>query len=68
MDGRDPWFCVDGKGGHGQCTPESPPAYNTSIVYTNGTARFGTRERPHVQVDDNGDLVALTTSVKHCQD
>jgi hypothetical protein len=34
VDGRDPWFCVDGKGGHGRCTPDSPPAYNTTIVPT----------------------------------
>jgi hypothetical protein len=68
LTGRDPWFCVDGRGGHGRCTADSPPAYNTTIIYTNGTAKFGTRERPHVQVDDEGNLIALTTSVKHCQD
>merc|ERR1740130_1300199 len=72
VDGRDPWFCVDGKGGHGRCTPDSLPAYNTTVVYSNGTdriiAKFGTRERPHVQTDDDGNLIALTTSLKHCQD
>ena len=68
LDGRDPWYCVDGKGGHARCSPASPPAYNTTIVYANGTAKFGTRERPHIQTDDEGNLIALTTSVQHCQD
>lgn len=56
ITGADPWFCVDGKGGHGRCTQHSPPAYNTTIVYAKGgqqapalthTASCTLRDRPH---------------------
>ena len=67
IDGRnDSWFCADGKGGHAYCTPDSPPAYNSTIVYEDGTHKFGTRERPHV-LFDRGVPIALTNSVQHCQ-
>jgi hypothetical protein len=66
-DGADPWFCADGRGGHGECSIHSPIAYNSSVVYEqDGEHRFGTRERPHV-LFDGGQPVALTTSVQHCQ-
>ena len=40
-----------------------------SFASTGGAvARFGTRERPHILLDDAGAPVALTTSVQHCQD
>jgi hypothetical protein len=33
VDGRDPWYCVDGKGGHGYCTPDTPAPYNTTLYH-----------------------------------
>jgi len=45
----------------------SPVAYNSTIIYKDGVVRvYGTRERPHVQFDDAGNLVSLTNSVSHC--
>ena len=56
VDGRDPWYCVDGKGGHGACTEDTPAPYNTTLWHTrarsqsdgDGVARdvMGSRERP----------------------
>ena len=34
VDGHDPWFCVDGAGGHGLCTPDTPAPYNTTLWHT----------------------------------
>ena len=68
VDGRDPWYCADGKGGVEVCSYSSPIAYNSTIIYEkDGVNKFGTRERPHMLFD--GEIpVALTSSVQHCQD
>ena len=67
VDGRDPWYCADGKGGVEYCNLDSPIAYNATIIYEeSGVNRFGTRERPHMLVED-GVPKALVTSVQHCQ-
>ena len=66
-NGRDPWFCVDGAGGHAYCNLSSPIAYNSTVIYNEtGVNKFGSRERPHI-VFDRGIPVALSTSLKHCQ-
>jgi hypothetical protein len=49
--GRDPWYCVDGKGGHGLCTPDTPAPYNTTLWHTSADGSsvtatvMGSRER-----------------------
>jgi hypothetical protein len=70
-DGRDPWFCVDGKGGHGICGPTSPVPYNATLFHTDANGGvtqtvMGTRERPHMLFNDDGSPLALVTSTRYC--
>lgn len=74
VDGRDPWFCVDGKGGHGACTEDTPAPYNTTLWHTrtrnNGNVTtatvMGTRERPHMLFNNDGSPLALVTATRYC--
>ena len=71
VTGHDPWFCVDGKGGHGLCTPDTPAPYNTTLWHTaaDGTVAatvMGTRERPHMMFNEDGSPLALVTAVRYC--
>ena len=71
VTGHDPWFCVDGKGGHGLCTPDTPAPYNTTLWHTaaDGSVTstvMGTRERPHMMFNEDGSPLALVTAVRYC--
>lgn len=71
IDGHDPWYCVDGKGGHGLCTPDTPAPYNTTLWHTSAdgsvaTTVMGTRERPHMLFNDDGSPLALVTATRYC--
>ena len=69
VDGRDPWYCVDGKGSHGQCNPDSPGPYNTTLYHTAAgggvvtTVIEGSRERPHLLFAADGSPLALVTAI-----
>ena len=71
VDGHDPWYCVDGSGGHGLCTPATPAPYNTTLWHTAGdgsvtATTMGTRERPHMLFNHDGSLLALVTATRYC--
>lgn len=70
VDGRDPWYCVDGAGGHGMCTADTPAPYNTTLWHTrNGVVQatvMGTRERPHMLFTEEGAPLALVTATRYC--
>ena len=70
LDGRDPWFCVDGKGGHGICDEETPAPYNTTLWHNRSgvvvETVMGSRERPHLLFTEAGAPRALVTAVRYC--
>lgn len=73
VDGRDPWYCVDGKGGHGACTEDTPAPFNATLWHTRGgnhsdivSTVMGTRERPHMLFNNDGSPLALVTATRYC--
>jgi hypothetical protein len=63
---------VDGNGGHGACTEDTPAPYNTTLWHTRGkhgdviATVMGTRERPHMLFNSNGSPLALVTATRSC--
>ena len=71
VTGHDPWYCIDGKGGHGLCTPDTPAPYNTTLWHTSADGSvmetvMGTRERPHMLFNEDGSPLALVTATRYC--
>ena len=62
---------MDGKGGHGLCTPDTPAPYNTTLWHTTADGSvsetvMGTRERPHMLFNEHGAPLALVTATRYC--